>query len=264
MNKSKGKHNKKRKKNKKRLPQVIFFVILIVSIAYLIYYWWQSQQEVKDKQELQEQMNNIVLVENNNTKKTDKQLQLEELKKTNSDVVGWLKIEGTNIDYPILQTNNNQYYLTHNYKKEYSKSGSLFLDKDFDFTLPSTNYLIYGHRNTNGMMFEDLIQYKKEEYYKQHPIIQLTTLEEDCQYEIIAVFLSRVYYKNETNVFRYYYFVNAKNEEEFSNYISESKKASLYHIDKTAKYGDQLLTLSTCEYSQEDGRLAIVAKKIIK
>lgn len=261
MDKPKGKHSKKRKKNKRKLLQVIFIVILIVSIVYIVYYWWKSEQEIQDNQKLQEQMNNVIVKENVSNK-TDKMLKLEELKKINSDIVGWLKIEGTNIDYPILQTMNNEFYLTHNYKKEYSKSGSLFLDKDFDFALPSTNYLIYGHRNTNGMMFEDLINYKKEEYYKQHPIIQFTTLEEDCQYEIIAVFLSRVYYKKETNVFRYYYFINANNEAEFNNYIKESKKASLYNIDKTAKYGDQLLTLSTCEYSKEDGRLAVVARKI--
>ena len=79
---------------------------------------------------------------------------------------------------------------------------------------------------------------------------------------ILSVFLSRVYYKNEKNVFRYYYFINADNEEQYNNYVQESKKASLYDTGKTAQYGEQLLTLSTCEYSQEDGRFVIVAKKV--
>lgn len=113
-------------------------------------------------------------------------------------------------------------------------------------------------------MFQELLRYENESYYKEHPTIQFTTINEDCQYEIISVFKSRVYYKSEQNVFRYYFFINAKNEEEYNYYIEESKKASLYDTGKTAKYGEQLLTLSTCEYSQEDGRFVIVARKIEK
>jgi len=110
-------------------------------------------------------------------------------------------------------------------------------------------------------MFVDLLNYKNEDYYKTHKTIRFTTNEEDAEYEIISVFLSRVYYKTETDVFRYYYFINAENEEEFNEFVNNSKKASLYDIDATAQYGDQLLTLSTCEFSQKDGRLAVVAKK---
>ena len=111
-------------------------------------------------------------------------------------------------------------------------------------------------------MFEDLINYKNEEYYHQHPIIRFTTTEEDKEYEIIAAFNSRVYYQDETDVFRYYYFVNAENETDYNNYINECKKASIYDTGKSATYGDQLLTLSTCDYSQKNGRFAVVAKEV--
>ena len=111
-------------------------------------------------------------------------------------------------------------------------------------------------------MFVNLINYKDEDYYKTHKTIRFTTNQEDAEYEIISVFLSRVYYKSETDVFRYYYFINAENEQEFNDYVENSKKASLYNIEATATYGDQLMTLSTCEFSQEDGRLAVVARKI--
>ena len=110
-------------------------------------------------------------------------------------------------------------------------------------------------------MFQNLLEYKDENYYKEHPNIRFTTINDDSEYEIIAVFLSRVYYKNEKNVFRYYYFIDAEDEEQYNKYIEESKKASLYDTGKTATYGEQLLTLSTCEYSQSDGRFVIVAKK---
>ena len=88
--------------------------------------------------------------------------------------------------------------------------------------------------------------------------------EEDAEYEIISVFYSRVYYKSETGVFRYYYFVDAENEEEFNDFIKNCKKVTMHDIETTAEYGDSLITLSTCEYSQEDGRFAVVAKKIVK
>ena len=195
--------------------------------------------------------------------KKERMIKLEELQKENSDIVGWLEIEDSNINYPVLQGTDNDYYMTHNYKKQYSKNGSLFLDKDYDWNLPSTNLLIYGHNNRgSNEMFVGLMNYKNEDYYKTHKTIRFTTNEEDAEYEIISVFLSRVYYKSETDVFRYYYFINAENEQEFNEYVQNSKAASLYDIEATAQYGDQLLTLSTCEFSQEDGRLAVVARKI--
>lgn len=110
-------------------------------------------------------------------------------------------------------------------------------------------------------MFQGLLEYKNENYYKEHPTIRFTTINEDSEYEILSVFLSRVYYKNENDVFRYYYFIDAENEEQYNYYIDESKKVSIYDTGKIAQYGDQLLTLSTCEYSQEDGRFVIVAKR---
>ena len=153
--------------------------------------------------------------------------------------------------------------MTHNYKKEKSKDGSLFLDKDYNWELPSTNLLIYGHNNIGSKeMFVSLLKYEDENFYKEHPKIRLTTNKEDAEYEIIAVFKSRVYYKLEKNVFRYYYFINAENEQEFNEYVENSKKASIYDTGKTAEYGDQLMTLSTCEYSQDDGRFAVVARRI--
>ena len=268
MKNNKGKHIRKKKNKIFRLVTVVLIFTLLFSISYIVYELYCNYISRKDKEELSNIMTNIQTnVEpetNTNNAKTEKMLKVEELHKQNADIVGWLQIEGTNIDYPVLQTNDNNFYLSHNYKKDYSKSGSLFLDKDFDLQKPSTNYLIYGHRNTNGLMFEDLINYKKESYYKEHPIIKFTTLNEDCEYEIVSVFLSRVYYKSEKNVFRYYYFINAENEEEYNYYITNCKEASLYDTGKNASYGDQLLTLSTCEYSQNDGRLAVVARKIEK
>ena len=234
-------------------------IVFLISIAVLLLHLYNTNKEKQDNQNILE---NIKIDTAEVTEeRTEKMIQLEELQKENEEIIGWLEIAETNINLPVCQAQDNSYYLTHNYKKEKATSGALFLDKDFNLDKPSTNYLIYGHRNKNGTMFEDLIKYKDEQFFKSHPTIKFTTTKEDTEYQIIAVFFSRVYYKDEQNVFRYYQFVNAESETEYNEYISNCKKASIYDTGATAEYGEQLLTLSTCEYSQEDGRFAIVAKK---
>lgn len=193
--------------------------------------------------------------------KTEKMLKLEELHTQNSDIVAWLEIPETAISYPVLLTNNNSFYLNHSYNKSYSAMGSLFLDKDTDLNRPSENFLIYGHRNQSGAMFEDLLKYESENFYQKHKKVHFTTLSEDAEYEIISAFRSKVYYQTDTNVFRYYYFVNAKDKKDFDNYVQSAKAVSMYDTGISAEYHDSLITLSTCAYHTEDGRFAVVARK---
>lgn len=253
----KSKHTKS--KSKRIIIRTMLVIVFVISIAVLLLHLHNLNKEKQDNQNILE---NIKIDTAEVTEeRTEKIIQLEELQKENEEIIGWIEIAETNINLPVCQAQDNSYYLTHNYKKEKATSGALFLDKDFNLDKPSTNYLIYGHRNKNGTMFEDLIKYKDEQFFKSHPTIKFTTTKEDTEYQIIAVFFSRVYYKDEQNVFRYYQFVNAESETEYNEYISNCKKASIYDTGATAEYGEQLLTLSTCEYSQEDGRFAIVAKK---
>lgn len=253
----KSKHTKS--KSKRIIIRTMLVIVFLISIVVLLHYLYNTNKEKQDNQNILE---NIKIDTAEVTEeRTEKMIQLEELQKENEEIIGWLEIAETNINLPVCQAQDNSYYLTHNYKKEKATSGALFLDKDFNLDKPSTNYLIYGHRNKNGTMFEDLMKYKDEQFFKSHPTIKFTTTKEDTEYQIIAVFFSRVYYKDEQNVFRYYQFVNAESETEYNEYISNCKKASIYDTGATAEYGEQLLTLSTCEYSQEDGRFAVVAKK---
>lgn len=257
-----SKHSKN-KSNFKRTVIILLSIILVCSIILIIKIKYDEYKDNERQKEISQVLDTIdVPSEDITPEQTERMLQVAQLKAENEEVIGWLEIQGTNISYPVLQGKDNNYYLTHNYKHEEVGGGSIFLDKDYDFSKPSENLLIYGHRNTKGLMFEDLINYKNEEYYHQHPIIRFTTTEEDKEYEIIAAFNSRVYYQDETDVFRYYYFVNAENETDYNNYINECKKASIYDTGKSATYGDQLLTLSTCDYSQKNGRFAVVAKEV--
>lgn len=261
MKKGKARHAKKSKKteNKRKIIRLLFVFVFAVSSLYIINYFYDMNKADKERDNL---INDIKIETQEVTEiKTERMLQLGELQKENPEIIGWLEIEGTNISYPVCQTTDNDYYLKHNYKKEENQLGAIFLDKDVDLNKPSSNFLIYGHRSKSGIMFEDLIKYSKEDFYREHTIIRFTTTEEDATYEIISIFYSRVYYKDEKDVFRYYYFVDAQNEKEFNDYIENCKKASIYDIETTATYGEQLLTLSTCEYSRENGRFAVVAKK---
>ena len=263
------KEEKRKSKKKKSIGFKILMTILILlfigSLVFVGYVLYDRYKNNKEEDALKTFIGNETNESENTVVQEDdgRMGKVKELQKTNKDVKGWLEIEGTDISYPLLQGKDNDYYVHHTWKKKYSIDGSIFLDKAYDWSKPSSNLLIYGHNNRGTKtMFVNLLKFKKEDYYKKHKYIRLTTEKEDAKFEIIGAFKSRVYYKSEKNVFRYYYFVDAKNKEEFDDYVKNVKKASLYKTDATAEYGDQLMTLSTCDFSQEDGRFVVVAKKI--
>jgi sortase B len=156
---------------------------------------------------------------------------------------------------------DGEYYLHRNFEKEYEYSGLPFLDKRCDLSLPSTNLIIYGHNMKSEAMFSSLLKYQKEEYFLKHPIIEFDTLYEQSEYKIIAVMRSKVFKKSE-KAFKFYEFVQADTEQEFDEFMKNMKSLSLYETGEDAEYGDQLLTLVTCSYHTENGRLAVLAKKV--
>lgn len=176
----------------------------------------------------------------------------------NSDFVGWIRIDGTNINYPVMQTlDNPDYYLKHNFEHEYSDYGVPYLDEACVLG-ESNNYVIYGHHMKNGSMFYDLDGYADPEFCKEHPVIRFDTLAGFGKYEVIAVFR----FNTERDKFRYDQGVSMT-EEEYGQYIEQVHERELYSTGKTAQYGDQLLTLSTCEYTYRNGRLVVVARKVV-
>lgn len=180
-------------------------------------------------------------------------------------LIGWLifddKTIGGESGFPVMQTSDNEYYLTHNMDQEYDKNGTIFMDKDCDILKPSTNFIIYGHHMKSGRMFGKLDLYADQEYCEEHPYIWFDTIYEKATYEVMYVFRSRVYNESEI-VFKYYQFIDANSEQEFDSYMEEMANMSLYDTGVTAEYGDQLLTLSTCDYQEKNGRFVVVAKKI--
>lgn len=255
---------------------IVFLLIFIISITYIIVYFYTTYKNETNLKELQSIMNTIRVVENKNIasenepqnvnsyevnqeKNNNAKIEnFKELKKLYSNIVAWIEIENTTINYPIMQSNDNDYYLYRNYKNEYSRYGSIFLDYKYDFSKDSQNFLIYGHNNNDEMMFNELLKYQEKEYFEAHPSINLITENDITNYKIVSVFKSQVYSQDATNVFKYYNYVDLSNEDTFTNYITNVKKASIYDIDIEPQLGDDIITLSTCEYSKPNGRFVIV------
>ena len=140
----------------------------------------------------------------------------------------------------------------------YSDLGTPYVQENCNIA-ESDNVVIYGHHIKGGKMFGALEDYKSKSFYEEHKTIQFDTLTEQAEYEIVAVFKTVAY---SSEGFRYYDFVDAENEEEFNSYVGKCKELALYDTGVTAEYGDRLITLSTCEYSAQNGRLVVVAKKV--
>lgn len=267
-----------------KIPYIVIYLFLIIIIIVALIYIFKFLSIKKEAEEESNLLNTIELEnnieynenENNKNEKNNNKINEEDqenekieriakvkkLKEQNQDIVGWLEIEGTNINYPVLQGDDNEYYMSHNYKKEKSEKGSIFLDCNYDWDKPSSNLLIYGHNIITGEIFKDLLKYSDEEFYKEHKTIRFTTVEEDLEFEVLSAFKSRVYYESEENVFRYYQFIDAKNEKEYNEFVDNAKKSSIYDTNVNAEYGDQLITLSTCSYHTENGRFALIGRKI--
>lgn len=185
-----------------------------------------------------------------------------ELYQQNNDLIGWICIEDTKINYPVMQSVSNlDFYLKHGFDKGYTNYGCPYVGENCDVTKPSDNLIIYGHHMKDGSMFSNLEKFKNKDFWKEHKTIRFDSLYEKQVYEVIAVFKT-VVYTDSANEFRYYRFSDAETPEQFDEFIFKCKEKALYDTGVSAEYGDKLITLSTCEYSNANGRLVLVAKKV--
>jgi len=188
--------------------------------------------------------------------------ELAELYQQNSDLAGWIRIEDTNINYPVMHTPDNpDFYLKHGFDKEYSDYGCPYVQENCDVQLLSDNVILYGHHMKNGSMFADLEKFKSQDFWQEHKTISFSTVTDRYEYEIVSVFKTFVY-SDSPESFKYYHFVSAETPEDFSAFIDRCKELALYDTGVSAECGDKLITLSTCEYSRTNGRLVVVAKRI--
>ena len=263
----------KKKERKRKILMAVCVFLCIISFGYLGAYYQVSAKSAREFEELSALKKAGAWAVNSGNKKvevhlTDKDTPipdiLPEYKKIhqkNQKLIGWVKIDDTIIDYPVMQTVNNEYYLNHNFNQEEDRNGCIFMDYQCDVVKGCDNMILYGHHMKSGKMFGTLNKYSEEAYYEEHPIIQFDTIYEKGKYQVMYVFRSKVY-SEEDVTFKYYQFINATSEMEFNSYLNEMAELSLYDTGITASYGDKLLTLSTCDYQEKKGRFVVVAKKI--
>lgn len=230
----------------------------------------EQQQQLQEQKEVVEETVEEVPV----TNEDGILLEYEELYNQNNDMIGWLKIEDTVIDYPVMQTMEDEnFYLKRNFEKESDDNGCLIMDTDsvvgegnkelryIEAKEPSSNLIIHGHNMKSGNMFGELDLYKDEAYGKEHNIICFDSIYEKREYELISVFYSQVFFQHE-DVFKYYKFFRADTQEEFDDWYNNIKEMSLYDTGVEAELGDEFITLSVCAYHVEDGRFVVVGKRI--
>ena len=237
--------------DKKFCITLIIALVMLADVCFIKLYMDKSE----DKKQVQ-QFEEIVSVveENENTEN-----KYAALYQQNKDFVGWISIPYTRIDYPVVQNKSNpDYYLNHNFKKEYSRFGVPFVQENCEIET-SDNIIIYGHNMRNKTMFNDLVKYEDRDFYIEHRLIYFDTLYSESVYEIIAVYKTVA---NSGSGFAFNDFVNMDDEKEFYMFIDKCKSLALYETGISADYGDKLLTLCTCEYSRDNGRLVVLAKKV--
>lgn len=241
---------------KKKL-YIVFVLPLISTMLISGFFLYNELKEDNEQEKIFENLIEIAEETPEEQNVEEDNINIANLYQINSDIIGWVKIECTNIDYPVMQTKNSpNYYLRRNFYKEYSVMGTPYLAEQCDIQ-SSDNLIIYGHHINNNKMFGELENYKQEDYYKEHKIIKFYTKEENAEYEIIAVFKTVAY-----TGFKYYNYCNLKSESEFITFINKCYDLAFYDTGEKAEYGDKLICLSTCEYSQTNGRLVVLARKI--
>ena len=273
-------------KNKKeqlyKVIHIISIIAVIVGIFLLVDILWispsNSNKAIKEIQNLYESNNDqapkediipsITAEPDNQVSSTattkdaplDKFIPLLEL---NPDVKGWIQIEGTNINYPVLQSSvdDPEYYLTRNINKEEDRFGSIFLDTNTNIETPTQSLLIHGHNMTStGNMFYELMNYNDLDFLKKNPVIQFDTLYEESLWKIFAVFKTNGSSAKE-KLFDYQRgsFIDSA---DFLNFVYQIKARSIFNIPLNISEEDHLLLLSTCSYELPNYRTVIVARKL--
>ena len=252
---------------------IIILLLLIVILAISSFFIIKEFAENKKETDIYDDLQEIVIEENTDidTTNVDTEIEksegessnkynLENIAKINSDVVGWIKIGNTNIDYPVMQ--NGDYYLHRNIYKNYSSHGTPYLAEYCNIQY-SDNLIIYGHHMNDNSMFAQLDNYKKHSFYENHKYIKFysyyngKTIEKT--YEVAIAFKTVVY---SDKGFKYYNYTNFSDVQELNDFIENCRKLEFYNTGIDINYGDKLITLSTCEYSQKNGRIVVVAKQI--
>ena len=217
----------------------IINVVLILAIIFSLYKVITKMMDYKESKNTYEKVREVKNNSNNFS---------EELIKINEDYKMWLEVPNTNIDYPVVQGEDNDFYLNHDFNKKKSSSGAIFIDYKNNID-KDKNIIIYGHNMKNKSMFQNLMKFKDEEFWKENNKIILTIDGKRYKYEIFSSYIS--------NAKDIDLKTNFENDDEYLKYIDDIKKKSIFHRDMDIKSNDRIVTLSTCSYEKDDARMII-------
>ncbi len=246
------KKRKKKKAKKKKFNIVekiilIFFLITFCVCAGMI--GWKFYKDYTEEKAFQEI--------------SDEKRSIEELQEQNPDTIGWIRIPGTIIDYPVMWTPEfSDYYLDKNFEEEFSSSGSIYLSARSNPNEVTPNWLVHGHSMYSGTMFRDLLEYTEKDFLDENPTFTFETVEGEKTYQIIAVLETQVF-PVDTKEFAYYDYDGLKTESEYNAYVNGLWANSTYLVGDKPSYPQQLISLSTCAKQDiETGRLVIVGLEV--
>ena len=256
--------------SKKKVSKIIYVVLLVLfSLCFVIsgFFVVKHYVEMKHQDTFYESLEKEIKIPVQQTPtiegeapKSQFLIDYEALKEKNEDSVGWISIDGTLLDYPVVQTPDRpNYYLRRAFDKTDSRYGCPYVQENCDLTKPSDNIIVYGHNMNNDRMFGVLDKYLNRAFFLENRYINFNIMGEQHVYEVMSVFtISAIDVKS----FDYHVFVDLQTEEWFNNFVELCNKNALYYTGVTAQYGDKFLTLSTCEYTKKEGRLVVIAKEV--
>jgi len=201
------------------------------------------------------------------TVSTEKKSKYQSYIDQNSDFVGYIKIDGTAVDYPVVQCNDDEFYLTHNFDKQPEERGAIYMNSACDSSLRDFNTVLYGHNWLDTTMFSEVTKYENIDFYKEHPVIHFDTAYNDMEWKIFAVFITNAD-ENEDDGYIFNYIYPHLGGENFSGYISEVNKRTLYKTGVDVNSSDKILTLSTCSRKMDvsgykaDARIVVAARLV--
>lgn len=244
------------KKAKKIIYPFCFAIILIA-----VWNLWKIKKSTEKTEELYAALASQAEAEQEEAATDQNQTVVNpwllKLQQQNRELAGWIRIPGTEINYPVMQTeSDNDYYLTHDFNREENVHGALFLDVNCSIR-DSENLIIYGHNMKDGTMFQNLMGYKDADYCNANGRIRLDLPEESSWYQLLFVMLLS---EADAEKFPYYKCIDLSNEEIYQGFLTQCSRYAIWQNGSLPEPGTRLLTLSTCEYSEENGRLVVVAQ----
>jgi len=250
MKREKDKYSLQSKKKKNfiiKFIQLICIMLMIFS-SIKIYKWIKENNENRNALS---KLQNVISKDD-----MDKEIEFSELQSINSDIVAWIKINNTNVDYPVVQTENNDFYLNHNIEKNENKAGWIFMDYRNDLNNMDKNTVIYGHNRMDGSMFSSLKNLFQKQWYENEQNLKIQLITEDGTqiYQIFSIY--------EINNEDYYITTGFENNEKFNQFINTIKSRSINDFGVNVSENDQILTLSTCSSNNKD-RYVVHAKKVL-